>query len=121
MTDHLHRSYGKKLLLPLLLFLLLFLAISSIFSSQTINKQRKTPEYKAAREYLITSEAFQKMQVSQDRIQLRQFNEVKSRCKADQETKHTLKYGFFLGEETIDIVGHQTQEGFRICPDCSEF
>ena len=61
------------------------------------------------------------MHVSQDLIQLRQFNEVKSRCKADQKTKHTLKYGFFLCEETIDIVGHQTKDGFRICPDCSDF
>lgn len=121
MTDHLRRSFVKKHLLPLLLFLVLFLTISSIIFSHTMNRQRETPEYAAALEYLIASEAFHKTHATKDPIQLRQFGEVKSRCKADQQTKQTLKYGFFVSKETISIVGHQTQDGFLICPHCSEF
>ncbi|MBQ4054553.1 MAG: hypothetical protein IJD17_02485, partial [Clostridia bacterium] len=76
-------------------------------------------EYKLAYAYLISSEAFEELNVAESDIRMNSFSS--SRYTVHGATARTTEFGFTIGLRSFEVVCHRVNDEWTVCGDCTEF
>jgi len=102
---------SKRVLTIICVSLAIFIGIIFI----TLEGEKDTPEYQAAYEYFISSEAFEKSGASENEIVFTSYNHNGT------EENAIVTYTFTARFKQYPVVCHIENGVFSVCEDCTEF
>lgn len=86
-----------------------------------LESTKSTEEYKLAYEYLIGSQKFEELELSEDDITFNSYNRTTAK-NADGEKVVNVELGFKIGRgRTMYVICHDDGEGWYVCTDCTKF
>lgn len=97
--------------------------IGFIFSSVSIilQSQKSTEEYQIAYEYLIESDKFAELGLTEDDLRFNSYSKNSSR-NADGDKTTTAELGFRIGGgRSIYVICHDDGDGWYVCEECTKF
>ncbi len=119
------KPYDKKKIIQIILALLiafaLFFGLVYGLTSFLLHRQTQTEEYQMAYTYLVESEAFQALGISEDTIK---FNSYSKHITTNRygETSSLLEFGFQVDRlQKMTVVCHWNGETWYVCTDCTHF
>lgn len=116
---------SKKAVIAIIAASLAFILIliSSIFGIilGVLESTKSTEEYKLAYEYIIQSEKFEELGLSEDDLKFNSYSRV-SPTNADGNKTTTVELGFRIGGgRSIYVICHDDGEGWYVCEECTKF
>ena len=111
---------NKKAVIAIVAAIALFIGVVYAAARIALDAQKDTDEYKEAYTYLIESEAFAKMGVSESKIDFRQYNET-SFTDESGIYQSELTFGFYVKGETFYVTFHKSDGGWYLCEECTDF
>lgn len=85
----------------------------------TLHQIKDTEEYAIAYDYFVSSEEFQALNVSEDKIFFNSYRA--SSYTRNGETETRTEISFMVGLRTFIVVLHQDGEQYTVCEDCTGF
>ena len=113
----------RAILLILLALTLLVVFVVSLtgFVFFMLDNQKNTEEYAVSYDYLVSSQTFRQMDVSEEAIRLNSFRTSSMLGGHLEESTRTAEFGFTVSGTSFKIVCHLQDELWQVCRECTHF
>lgn len=86
-----------------------------------LSMQKNTEEYKAAYNYLITSNEFKEMSADESSAIMTSYSKNIRYSQNGDEAESEARIGFFVNFRTFDVVCHKEDGVWQVCEECTSF
>lgn len=84
-----------------------------------LNAQKDTEEYQLAYDYLISSEAFETLNIEEHKIRMNQYSSTTK--SAGDSFSRTVEIGFLINFQSFQVVLHNENGTWLVCEECTPF
>lgn len=116
----LQKTFTSRHIIMIICAVLVFTVAIMGFVQFLLHSQKDTEEYALCYDYLVSSTAFQRLNVEEAEIRMNQYS-VSTHYAPDDSVSKTVKIGFLVDFRPFTIVCHWEQDVWYVCEECTHF
>ena len=101
--------------------IIIFMAVIIGVVQITLNAQKDSEEYKVAYNYLVSSDAFEKLNVDESKIRFNLYSYSRQISSNGKSVIHTAEIGFAVKFRSFNVICHKENGIWQVCDDCTRF